>query len=93
MPANPTAPQTTDYRLLISVVFTDPQAATVGLTEKAARAQDIDYAAATYPWNDHGKSIIMNALHGHVKLLADPGSGEIVNVDIVEFTKESPITP
>jgi pyruvate/2-oxoglutarate dehydrogenase complex dihydrolipoamide dehydrogenase (E3) component len=76
--ANPDAPRNTDYRLLISVVFTDPQVATVGLSERAARAQGIDYAAATYPFNDHGKSIIMNAMHGHVKLLADPGSGEIL---------------
>jgi len=28
-----------DYRLLISVVFTEPQVATVGLTEKAAAAR------------------------------------------------------
>ena len=30
-----------DYRLLTSVVFTDPQAAVVGLTEKQARALQI----------------------------------------------------
>ncbi|MEC8989406.1 MAG: NAD(P)/FAD-dependent oxidoreductase, partial [Verrucomicrobiota bacterium] len=39
----PTKPQSMDYRMLISVVFTDPQAATVGLTEKEAKAQDIPY--------------------------------------------------
>lgn len=76
--ANPAVPQSMDYRLLISVVFTDPQVATVGLTEGTARAQGIEYAAASYPFNDHGKSIIMNSMHGHVKLLADPGSGEIL---------------
>ena len=68
----------TNYRLLVSVVFTDPQLAYVGLTEKEARARGISYLAASYPFNDHGKSIIMNAMDGFVKLLADPKSGEIL---------------
>jgi pyruvate/2-oxoglutarate dehydrogenase complex dihydrolipoamide dehydrogenase (E3) component len=68
----------TDYRLLTSVMFTDPQVATVGLTEKAAAARGIRVIAASYPFNDHGKSLIMEALDGFVKLLADPSSGEIL---------------
>ena len=72
------SPQSMDYRLLTSVVFTDPQAAVVGLTEKAAKEQCIPYLTASYPFNDHGKSIIMDAMHGFVKLLCDPKSGEIL---------------
>ncbi len=75
---HPRAPRRMDYRLLISVVFTDPQVAVVGLTEKAAAARGIKYLAASYPFNDHGKSLIMEAKHGFVKLLADPRSGEIL---------------
>ena len=67
-----------DYRLIILVVFTDPQMAFVGLTEKAAAAQGIPFLSASYPFNDHGKSIIMDAMDGFVKLLADPKSGEII---------------
>ena len=67
-----------DYRLLTEVVFTEPQIATVGLTEKRAIARNIPYLTASYPFNDHGKSLIMEARDGFVKLLADPGSGEIL---------------
>jgi pyruvate/2-oxoglutarate dehydrogenase complex dihydrolipoamide dehydrogenase (E3) component len=67
-----------DYRLLISVVFTEPQLAFAGLTEKEARARGISYMAASYPFNDHGKSLIMEAKDGFVKLLANPKSGEIL---------------
>jgi len=63
---------------LISVVFTDPQVAVVGLTERQAKAQAIPYLAASYPFNDHGKSLIMDAKFGFVKLLADPGTGAIL---------------
>jgi pyruvate/2-oxoglutarate dehydrogenase complex dihydrolipoamide dehydrogenase (E3) component len=76
--ANANAPRRMDYRLLISVVFTEPQVAFVGLTEKEAKARGIPYLAASYPFNDHGKSLIMEAKDGFVKLLADPKSGEIL---------------
>ena len=65
-------------RLLTNIVFTDPQAATVGLTEKEARARSIPYRAASHPFADHGKSLLMEAKDGFVKLLADPVSGEIL---------------
>jgi len=67
-----------DDRLLISVVFTEPQVATVGWTEKAAAARKIPFLAAHYPFKDHGKSLILGATDGFVKLLADPRSGEIL---------------
>jgi pyruvate/2-oxoglutarate dehydrogenase complex dihydrolipoamide dehydrogenase (E3) component len=67
-----------DYRLLTSVVFTDPQIGRVGLTEREAAAEKIPYLAASYPFADHGKSMLMCATDGFVKLLADPKSGEIL---------------
>ena len=72
------APRHMDYRLLISVVFTEPQVATVGLTGGQAGQDGIKYLIASYPFNDHGKSLIMEAKDGFVKLLADPKSGEIL---------------
>jgi pyruvate/2-oxoglutarate dehydrogenase complex dihydrolipoamide dehydrogenase (E3) component len=76
--AQPRRRRKMDYRLLISVVFTEPQVAFVGLTEKEAQARGIPHLAASYPFNDHGKSLIMEARDGFVKLLADPKSGEIL---------------
>jgi pyruvate/2-oxoglutarate dehydrogenase complex dihydrolipoamide dehydrogenase (E3) component len=74
----PRRPRRMDYRLLISVVFTEPQVATVGLTEKAAAARKIPFIVASYPFSDHGKSLIMEAKDGFVKLLANPKTGEIL---------------
>ena len=79
----PKLPRTMDYRLLISVVFTDPQVAFVGLTEKEATARGIKFLAASYPFNDHGKSLIMEAKDGFVKLLANPKTGEIIGGECV----------
>jgi pyruvate/2-oxoglutarate dehydrogenase complex dihydrolipoamide dehydrogenase (E3) component len=71
-------PRSIDYRLITEVLFTDPQLATVGLTENCAKVKGIPYIAASYPFRDHGKSILMNALDGFVKLLANPATGEII---------------
>lgn len=74
----PKEPRAMDYRLLTNIVFTDPQVAMVGLTEKAAKERNIPYLAASYPFADHGKSLIMEAKDGFVKLLAAPDTGEIL---------------
>lgn len=67
-----------DYRLVTEVVFTDPQVASVGLTEKRAHVRNVQYLTAKYPFNDHGKSLLMEAKDGFVKLLAEPKTGEII---------------
>ncbi|MDB6064304.1 MAG: lpd [Pedosphaera sp.] len=74
----PESPRQMDYRLATSVVFTEPQIAAVGLTEKEALARGIPYFAASYPFADHGKALIMEARDGFVKLLANPETGEII---------------
>jgi pyruvate/2-oxoglutarate dehydrogenase complex dihydrolipoamide dehydrogenase (E3) component len=38
----------------------------------------VPHLSACYPFSDHGKSMLMNATDGFVKLLADPASGEII---------------
>ena len=75
---NPTGLRSVDDRLLMNVVFSDPQVATLGLTEKAAKAAGIPIISASYSFNDHGKSMIMGVRHGFVKVIAHPQTGEIL---------------
>ncbi len=75
--------QRIDYRLKAEVVFTDPQFASVGLTEKECREQNIPYRVASYPFDDHGKSMVLGELHGFVKILCHPETGEIIGGHIV----------
>lgn len=66
-----------------AVVFTDPQVATAGLPVEEARARGIDLAIADYPFDDHGKSILMEAKHGYVKAWADRKTGHLVGAECV----------
>jgi pyruvate/2-oxoglutarate dehydrogenase complex dihydrolipoamide dehydrogenase (E3) component len=72
-----------DDRLKAQVIFTDPQVASVGLSEREGRIHHIPYLVASYPFNDHGKSLCLGELHGHVKILCHPQSGEILGGHIV----------
>ncbi|MFM8364603.1 MAG: FAD-dependent oxidoreductase, partial [Verrucomicrobiota bacterium] len=59
-------PKKMDYRLKLFAVFTDPQLATVGATENELRASGVDFLTAAYPFNDHGKSLVMGETEGFV---------------------------
>jgi len=72
-----------NYDHMLDVVFTDPQIARVGLTEKALKERGIDFLTADYPFDDHGKSILMEAKYGFVRLFAENGSGKILGAEIV----------
>ena len=68
----------TDYRLKLSAVFSDPEVAVVGRSETELRAADVAFRTASYPFNDHGKSLFMGETDGFVKLIAAADGGEIL---------------
>ena len=70
-------------RIKAQVVFTDPQVASVGLSERECLDRQLPYLVASYPFNDHGKSLCLGETYGHVKVLCHPQSGEILGGHIV----------
>ncbi len=76
-------PKRLDHRLDLEVVFTDPEVASVGLSERMCAARQIPYLAAAYPFADHGKAMCLGATHGFVKLLCDPSSGALLGAQMV----------
>jgi pyruvate/2-oxoglutarate dehydrogenase complex dihydrolipoamide dehydrogenase (E3) component len=72
-----------DYRLKLFAVFTDPQLAAVGLTEREAADACVPFVEAKYPFNDHGKSLVMGETHGFVKLIAHKETREILGGAVV----------
>lgn len=68
---------------LLSVVFTDPALASIGETEATLRKSGRAFLSASYPFNDHGKSILMEAHRGFVRVFAEPTRGRILGAEIV----------
>lgn len=77
------AGHTMDYRCKLFGVFTEPQVASVGLSEAEATAHNIPHRVATYPFNDHGKSLVMGETDGFVKLIAHAESGALLGGAVV----------
>jgi pyruvate/2-oxoglutarate dehydrogenase complex dihydrolipoamide dehydrogenase (E3) component len=72
-----------DYRLRLFAVFSHPQLAFVGLTEREAVNQNIPFRTASYPFADHGKSLVLGEPEGFVKLVVHAKSGEILGAAAV----------
>ena len=72
-----------DYRLKLFGVFTEPQVAAVGMNEADAAASGRPWRASSYPFNDHGKSMVMGQTDGFVKMIADTETGEILGASVV----------
>ena len=66
------------YRLRLFGVFSHPQVAAVGASESELLTQKIPFLSASYPFDDHGKSMTMGETHGFVKMLAHAETGEIL---------------
>jgi pyruvate/2-oxoglutarate dehydrogenase complex dihydrolipoamide dehydrogenase (E3) component len=79
-----TAHEAIDYRLSKThTVFTDPQVAIVGDTEKELQRAGIAYLVASTPFNDHGKAIAVGKTKGFVKMMASPIDGRILGCAIL----------
>ena len=72
-----------DYRLKLFAAFTEPQMASCGMGEQEARENGIEVTVASYPFADHGKSIVMGEMDGFVKLIADSRDGRILGGAVV----------
>lgn len=72
-----------EYDHLLKVIFTDPQVASVGIDEATLEERGIASASASFPFDDHGKSILMEAKRGYVKVVAERKSGTVVGAECV----------
>jgi len=72
-----------DYRLKLFAMFSEPQLAVVGLTEREAEEQGIAVRVARYAFHDHGKSMVRGDVEGFVKLIVEARSGEILGGAVV----------
>ncbi|HUF61386.1 MAG TPA: NAD(P)/FAD-dependent oxidoreductase [Verrucomicrobiales bacterium] len=67
----------------MSAWFTEPQSVQVGLSESAAKAEQIPVIVGRQSYADHGKGAIAGSRHGFVKVLADPPSGRLLGAAAV----------
>ena len=72
-----------DARVIPSVAYTDPEVAWVGLTESAAKAQNVEFEKAVFPWAASGRALSIAREEGFTKLLFDPKTQRLLGGGIV----------
>jgi len=76
-------PAVFDVLAIPNVVYTDPEVAWAGLTEKEAEEMGVSYQTGEFPWAASGKAAILSAGEGKTKILFDPASQKILGIGIV----------
>jgi len=66
-----------------AVVYTDPEIAWSGLTEREAREQGLEVVTGTYPLRSHGRAMTLNAADGFIKVVADATTKQLLGVTAV----------
>lgn len=72
-----------EYDLVPAIVYTWPEAASVGRTEESLKDADIAYRVGKFPFGASGRAKCLEATEGFVKILATPDSGKVLGVHIL----------
>ncbi|WP_391558263.1 dihydrolipoyl dehydrogenase [Robertmurraya sp.] len=71
-----------DYLAIPAVVFSDPELASVGYTEKQAKDEGIDIIAAKFPFAANGRALALDAAEGFLKLVTRKEDGLVIGAQI-----------
>ena len=65
------------------MVFTDPEIAWVGLTEREAEEKGVQIKVGRFPLTALGRARTLGRTEGFAKILSDPDSGSVLGIGIV----------
>jgi dihydrolipoamide dehydrogenase len=71
------------YDIIPACVYTNPEIASVGMTEARVKESGLPYNTGMFPAAANGRSLIMGDSSGFVKLLTHRDSGEILGAHIM----------
>lgn len=74
---------TLDLKTVTWCVYTDPEVASVGLTETQAREEGYDVRVGRFPLNANGKALTYGETDGFAKIVSEARFGEVLGLHIV----------
>ena len=72
-----------DYTRVPNCTYCEPQVASVGLTEQAAKAQGLKYKVGKFPFVGNSKATILGQHEGFIKVLADEKDGTLLGIHMI----------
>lgn len=71
------------YDVIPSAIFTDPEIAVVGISEKDAENKNIEVSVGKFPFAANGKALTLGENKGFAKIIKDKNSGKIIGGSII----------
>ena len=72
-----------NYDIIPSVIYTNPEVASVGMTEEQLKEKSIDYSIGKFPFLANGRAKVNNTTEGFVKILSSTDTDQILGVHII----------
>jgi dihydrolipoamide dehydrogenase len=72
-----------DYRAVPNAIFTIPELASVGLTEREAREQGIHCRVSRFPFSASGRALALGDREGQVRMICEAGTGRVLGTHIM----------
>lgn len=72
-----------DYSTVPSAIFTEPEIAVVGITEKIANEKGIEIEIGKFPMSANGKALTLGEAKGFVKIIKEKSTGKIIGSTII----------
>lgn len=72
-----------NWDLVPAIIYTDPEIATVGMGEDAAKAADIKVKVGKFNFAANGRAIAADTVDGFVKIIADAETDKILGAQIL----------
>jgi dihydrolipoamide dehydrogenase len=76
-------PSVVDYRCIPSVVFSDPEIASVGLSEKEAKDRGYEIIVGRFSYTTNGRALVLDVKEGSVTMVGDKKTGAVLGAQIV----------
>ncbi|MBA2939828.1 dihydrolipoyl dehydrogenase [Paenibacillus sp. CGMCC 1.16610] len=72
-----------DYKVIPAIVYSDPEIASVGLSEVEAKEKGYIVKIGKFPYSANGRALSLQSTEGFVKLVADEKTGLVLGAQIV----------
>lgn len=72
-----------NYNIIPNVIYTDPELASVGISEQEAKEQGIQVKTGKFPFAANGRALASDASEGIVKVIADAKTDKLLGVQII----------
>ncbi len=76
-------PSPIDYTLVSKCIYSSPEAASVGLTEKEAKDRGLNVKIGRFPFKANGKALVFGKSDGFVKIIADKDTDDLLGVHMI----------